>query len=120
HDTARQYLSLLVGGQTDIQKTLEVYREYAKLADRPGLPQHLYARLAAAFLDAGHISDGRKILAELIRRRPNPETVPALLLRLANALEREGMPARAEKYRQILRRRYPHSQEARLAEQRRR
>ncbi|MBS3808801.1 MAG: rhomboid family intramembrane serine protease [Desulfobacterales bacterium] len=114
-EAAQKYLSLLLSGQNDSDKIYRVYNEYAGLSGRSGLPDHMYARLAAVFLEAGKIEAGKKILVYLIRQRPNLESLPALLLRLVNALKKQNMNEKAEKYRQILCKRYPQSQEARIA-----
>jgi len=115
HVSARQYLSLLASGQPDVRQALATYREYAGLADRPGLPGSLYARLAAIFLEAGNIDEGKQIVVGLARRHPRLDALPALLLRLANALDKHGDRDKAEKYRNILCKHYPQSQEARMA-----
>jgi len=115
HDTARQYLSLLAGRQSGHQKTREVYQEYVNLAGRPNLPPQLNARLASVFLENGKVETGKKIIVNLARRQPELEALPALLLRLVHALEKQGMPEKARKYRAVLCKRYPHSQEARMA-----
>jgi len=115
HASARQYLGLLASGQPDVRQALAAYREYARLADRPGLPGSLYARLAAIFLEAGNIDEGKQIVVGLARRQPRLDALPALLLRLANALDKHGEMDKAEKYRKILCKRYPQSQEARMA-----
>ncbi len=119
HETARQYLSLLAGRQGEQTKARKVYREYVNLAGRPSLPPQLDARLAAVFLEDGQVDDGKKIIVNLARRQPDLEALPALLLRLVNALEKKGLAEKARKYRAILCNRYPHSQEARLAEKKR-
>lgn len=119
HETARQYLSLLAGRQGEHTKARNVYQEYVNLAGRPNLPPQLEARLAAVFLEDGQVDAGKKIIVNLARRQPDLEALPALLLRLVNALERQGLPEKARKYRAILCKRYPHSQEARLAEKKR-
>ncbi|MFP3979942.1 MAG: rhomboid family intramembrane serine protease [Desulfobacterales bacterium] len=115
HEAAGQYLSHLLAGPADHEKAFAVYREYEDLAGRPGLPDDLYARLASAFLETGQIEASKKILVPLARRNPGLDTIPALLLRLVHALEKQGMTEKAEKYRSILCKRYAHSQEARIA-----
>lgn len=115
HEAARQYLSHLLAGPADHEKACTVYREYEELAKGPGLPDDLYARLASAFLETGQIEAGKKILVPLARRNPGLDAIPALLLRLIHGLEKQGMPEKAQKYRNILCRRYAQSQEARIA-----
>jgi len=114
HETARQYLFLLTGRHSDHKKTYEVYKEYINLADRPTLPHQLYTRLAAVFLETGKIDAGKKIIVTLIRHRPTLEALPALLLRLVHALEKQEMSEKAQKYRTLLCQRYPNSQEVRM------
>jgi membrane associated rhomboid family serine protease len=115
HKAAAGLLASLVSRPPDFGKAREVYREYIRLAGRPELPAALMAKLAALFLEAGEVEDGKSIVVGLVRRQPRFESIPALLLRLANALEKKQMPEKAEKYRKILCRRYPHSQEAGIA-----
>lgn len=51
----------------------------------------------------------------LVRSRPGIKAVPALLLRLINTLKKYGMNEKAEKYKKILSKKYPGTQEAYIA-----
>ncbi|MBS3732301.1 MAG: rhomboid family intramembrane serine protease [Desulfobacterales bacterium] len=115
HEAAGKYLSHLLAGPADHEKACAVYREYEDLAKRTELRDDLYARLASAFLETGQIEAGKKILVPLARRNPALSAIPALLLRLVHGLEKQGMSEKAEKYRNILCRRYAQSQEAHIA-----
>ncbi|MCP4690376.1 MAG: rhomboid family intramembrane serine protease [Desulfobacterales bacterium] len=115
HETARKLLSLLSKSPGTHERAYEIYKEYLERGGRPKLSPDLYIHLSLAFAGRGHTTASRKILAMLIKNRPDLPGIPTALLKLAGAYREKGMPDRWRKFLKIIPARYPASPEAEIA-----
>lgn len=96
-------------------EALAVYQELVRRNAWPEQPERL-ASLASFLSRQEQWGELEKAVALIIRRAPGTPQIPALLLQLAHGLRRSGNDERGVLCLRLLAARYPHSQEAILAQ----
>ena len=96
-------------------EALAVYQELVRRNAWPERPERL-ASLASFLSRQEQWGELEKAVALIIRRAPGTPQIPALLLQLAHGLRRSGNDERGVLCLRLLAARYPHSQEAILAQ----
>jgi membrane associated rhomboid family serine protease/Tfp pilus assembly protein PilF len=114
HKTASTLLNLLTRSESNYDQAHRIYTQYVSAVHTPKLPSALYARLSLIFSSLGQSSEARKLIAVLLRHRPNQPMLPTALLKLARAHARAGEFAAQRSCLELIRRQYPQSSEARL------
>ena len=96
----------------------ETYLEYFQLA-KPSARLSLvqWQHLARRFCEDEFLPDAERIVSALLKRQEPDPKMPALLLRLARALERGGHREAAQRWRAVLEARFHDSEEASQARQ---
>ncbi len=112
--TARELLGRLIKDPGTQSEALEVYREYRCIPRRPPLPASLYLQIALALVARGRVDEAEKLLAALVRKRPDFPGISTALFKLAAACRERGRKDRWRRYRDIICARFPDSEEARM------
>jgi membrane associated rhomboid family serine protease len=117
--TAGHLISLLLKAPDTREEALRLYREYRDLPRRRPLQAALYLQLSTALSARGSVEDAEKILAVLIRKRPDFPGISTALFKLAAACRDRGLKDRWQRYRRVICARFPDSDEARVLRQQR-
>lgn len=115
HEVTRQLLIRLSGDKTLHRTAVKVFEEYTQRTHRPCLSANLYLRMIAVLSEMGHPEKAERIMAMILKQRPELPGIPAALLKLAEGFRRNGMGAKHQKCFMLLDRRYPDSTENRIA-----
>ncbi len=116
--TAGRLIALLLKNPATQKEALAIYGEYRDLPGRPPLPAALYLQITLAFIGRGRVDEAEKLLAALIRKRPDFPGISTALFKLAAACRDRGLKDRWQRYRRVLCTRFPESDEARMLRQR--
>lgn len=117
--TAGRLIFLLLKDPATQEEALRIYGEYRDLPRRPPLPAALYLQLSTALSARGFVEDAEKILAALIRKRPDFPGISTALFKLAAACRDRGLKDRWQRCRKVICARFPDSDEARMLRQQR-
>ncbi|MFH1981601.1 MAG: rhomboid family intramembrane serine protease [Pseudomonadota bacterium] len=112
HSTTVAYLKHLSQDMDQRDTLLKAYDYYISAVKAPKLPPGLFLGLCRAFTAKDRPIDAERILAMLLKHKPDMPGLPAACLRLAATWQRMGKTDRMERCRQILVRRFPQSPEA--------
>jgi len=112
HETAQQRLRLLLRNAADHPAAVTCYESYARLARRQILPIPLYLQIAGAMVTTGKIAGAEKIILAIVKKKPDTPGLPSSLIKLSQAFRQNGQEDRWERYRHLIRKRYPDSVEA--------
>lgn len=116
--TARELISRLLRDPGTQAEALDVYREYRRIPRRPPLPAGLYLQIALALIGRGRVDEAERLLAALVRQRPDFPGIATALFKLAAACRERGRKDRWRRYRDIICARFPDSEEARVLRRR--
>ena len=115
HEIARQLLVRLSADSALQANAAKIFEEYTSLTPRPCLSADLYLRMISVLSGLGHPEKAERIMAMLLRQKPDLPGIPAALLKLAEGFRRKGMAEKHQKCLLLLGRRYADSAEGRIA-----
>lgn len=115
HDITGKLLSRLTRDKTHHKTAAKIYNEYTQLTKRPGLSSDLYFKMIPILTGMGYPEKAERILAMIIKRRPDFPGIPSALLKLAAGYRQKGGDSKYQKYLQIITRKYPNSTESEIA-----
>jgi membrane associated rhomboid family serine protease len=115
HEIARQLLARLSGDSALQPNAAKIFEEYTSLNPCPCLSADLYLRMISVLSGLGHPEKAERIMAMLLRQKPDLPGIPAALLKLAEGFRRKGMAEKHQKCLLLLGRRYADSAEGRIA-----
>ncbi|MBT8491199.1 MAG: rhomboid family intramembrane serine protease, partial [Deltaproteobacteria bacterium] len=116
HKTASKLIMLLSRTRGAEERLCETYQEYSRLVEKSGLNVDLLLRLSFIFSTSGHIGNSEKIMDHVLLNFGTHPQVPVALLNVATENEKQGRHDESVHFLQILRDRYPQSQQAVMAE----
>ncbi len=116
HESAGRLLNRLQAGSND--EYLEVFEDYKGLAKVPRLSGEMLEKIGALYLARKRYMKAAPLLATVLKRAPENERLPGLLLQLAEGFRRRGQQKEAARYFTVLVERYPESRESREAARR--
>lgn len=112
HGTAKRLLGVLIRDAANPEKALGVYKTYVAVAGRPKLSIPLYLQMAGVMAASGDVEAAEKIVMAVFKRKPDAPSLPATLVKLAEAFRKEGRTNRWRRCRQLICRHFPDSVEA--------
>jgi membrane associated rhomboid family serine protease len=115
HDITRTLLSRLTREKTHYKTAVKIYNEYTQLTKRPRLSSDLYFKMISILTGLGYPEKAERILAMIIKRKPDFPGIPSALLKLATGYRQKGGNSKDQKYLQIITRNYPNSTECEIA-----
>ena len=115
HKIARQLLARLSGDSALQPNAAKIFEEYTSLNPCPCLSADLYLRMISVLSGSGHPEKAERIMAMLLRQKPDLPGIPAALLKLAEGFRRKGMAEKHQKCLLLLGKRYADSAEGRIA-----
>jgi membrane associated rhomboid family serine protease len=115
HEIAKRLLSILCCDNHDPETAFNTYKEYTDHALQPRLSAELYLRISFVCSATAHFDRSKRILAMLMKKKPDLPGIPTALLKLANCYRQKGMQDLWQKCLQVIYSRYPHSGEAQIA-----
>jgi len=115
HEIARQLLVRLSSESALHPTAGKVFEEYIRLTRSPCLSADLYLRMISVLAGLGVTERAERIMAMLLKQKPDLPGIPAALLKLAEGFRRKGMGAKHQKCLMLLGQRYPGSSESQIA-----
>jgi membrane associated rhomboid family serine protease len=115
HEIAHQLLVRLSSDGALHRTAGKIFVEYTKRTHRPCLSADLYLRMISVLSGLGHPEKAGRIMAMILKQRPELPGIPAALLKLAEGYRRSGMVEKHQKCLMLLGRRYPGSTENQIA-----
>jgi membrane associated rhomboid family serine protease len=115
HRTAAKLFHHLINDDHAYETLHKIYQEYRSTVKTIRLSPDLLIQIATVFSSHGHMEDSEKIMALLLKSRPEFQKLPTGILKLAQAYLGKGMRDKGRKCLMIIRQRYPESSEARIA-----
>lgn len=112
HQTTATYLKQLGGDLSQWDTVLSVYDKYVAAVKKPRLPLHLFLNVSRAMTAKNRPEDAERILAMLLRHKPDSPGLAAAFKRLMEVWEQAGKPERKERCRKVLMTRFPKSPDA--------
>lgn len=112
HAIAQRRLQLLLKKSDNHQAVIACYETYASLTRRPVLSVPLYLAIAGAMTAEGHLDTAEKIVLAVLRNKPEIPSLPAILIRLSRAFQRNGQLDQSQRYRNLVCQKYPDSVES--------
>ena len=114
HDSAKRLLGALLRDAADHPAALAAYETYSQRVRRPSLSIPTYLQIAGAMATSGKVEAAEKIVLAILKKRPDTPGLPSSLIKLSQAFQGCGQMDRWERYRRLVRKRYPDSVEAAL------
>ncbi len=115
HDITRTLLSRLTRENTHHKAAAKIFNEYTQLTKRPRLSSELYFKMISILTGLGYPEKAERILAMIIKQKPDFQGIPSALLKLATGYRQKGGNSKYQKYLQIITRKYPNSTESEIA-----
>jgi membrane associated rhomboid family serine protease len=115
HQIARQLLMRLSGDGALHRSAAKIFYEYTSISRRPCLSADLYLRMIAVLSGLGLPQKAERIMAMLLKQKPDMPGVPAALWKLADGFRKHGMGAKHQQCLMLLGTRYPDSTEGQIA-----
>ncbi len=115
HNTAARLLLQCMNDDQGYEALHKVYEEYRIISKKLRLSPDLLLQITATFSSHGHIDESERIIALLLKSRPEFQKLPTGILKLAQAYLKKGMKDKGKKCLAIIARKYPQSPEARIA-----
>ncbi len=115
HKTAAKLFLRLIKDDQACETLHKVYKEYRAISKRVRLSPDLLLQIASTFSSHGYIAESERMIALLLKSRPEFQKLPTGILKLAQAYLKKGMKDKGKKCLVIIRQRYPESSEARIA-----
>jgi len=117
HATSQKLLVHLCRRTEDHEEAHKIYQTYIKTARPPRLSATMYLTLSRIFCDIGKLDDAQRLVSLLVKKRPDLNEVPALLMKLAGFHGQKGNRKSRKACLSCICKTYPHSSEAQLAKQ---
>ena len=115
HDITRTLLNRLARDKSHHKTAAKVFNEYTQLTKRPSLSSDLYFKMISILTGLGYPEKAERILAIIIKQKPDFPGIPNALLKLATGYRQKGGNSKYLKYLQIISRKYPNSTESEIA-----
>ena len=115
HDITRKLLGCLTRDKRHHNTVAKIYNEYSQLTKHPRLSSDLYFKMISILSGLGYPEKAERILAIIIKRKPDFPGIPNALLKLATGYRQKGGASKHRKYLQIITRKYPESTECQIA-----
>ncbi|MBN1830602.1 MAG: rhomboid family intramembrane serine protease [Deltaproteobacteria bacterium] len=115
HITASRLFLRLIKDDQAYEKLHMVYKEYQAISKRLRLSPDLLLQLASTFSAHGYIEESERIIALLLKSRPEFQKLPTSILKLAQAYLKKGMKDKGKNCLAIIVRKYPQSPESLIA-----
>jgi membrane associated rhomboid family serine protease len=115
HETTRLLLSCLTRDRAHHKTAVKIFNEYVQLTKRPRLSSDLYFRMIPILTGLGYPEKAERILAMIIKRKPDFPGIPSALLKLATGYRQKGGSSKCQKYLQLITSKYPNSTECEIA-----
>lgn len=117
HQTSKKLLNTLCKNPETYTEAFKIYREYIHVARPARLGAALYLLMGRIFCDIGELKDAQRLVSLLVKKRPDLEGVPMLLLKLAQSHVKRGNAKARQACLQCICKQYPMSSEARVAKE---
>ncbi len=117
HATTRKLLDGLCRRSEDHQEAHKLYRTYIETAKPPRLSAAVYLMLCRIFCDIGKLDDAQRLISVLVKKRPDLNEIPAMLMKLAGFHDRSGNHKSRNACLTCICKQYPLSSEAQIAKQ---
>jgi len=115
HEITIKLLSCLTLENDNNDSAKKIFDEYTELAKRPRLSPKLYFKMIPILIGAGAPEKAERILAMLLKQKPDIPDIPTALLKLATGYRKKGINAKYQKCLKVLGSRYPNSTEGQIA-----
>jgi membrane associated rhomboid family serine protease len=115
HKTAAKLFHHLINDDQAYETLYRAYEEYRGISKRMRLSPDLLLQISSTFSSHGYIEESERIIALLLKSRPEFQKLPTGILKLAQAYLERGMKDKGKKCLAIIGRKYPQSPEARIA-----
>jgi membrane associated rhomboid family serine protease len=112
HQTTAVYLKRLSGDISQWNTVLSVYDRYLFAVKKPRLPLDLFLNVSRAMTAENRPADAERILAMLLKNKPDMPGLPAAFKRLVEVWDQAGKPERRDRCRKVIIARFPKSAEA--------
>lgn len=113
--TSQKLLDTLCKQEETYDEAHRVYRDYVRAARPPKLGIRMYLLLCRVFCEIGKLDDAQRLVSVLVKKRPELEEIPALLLKLAGLHAKSGNHQTRLACLNCVAKKYPMSSEARIA-----
>jgi len=122
HESTKKYIQLLLalsGHEPQlIGNQQRCFIEYLQLTQEElNLPTQLLAETAIRFCVAGFVENSEKILTLLLKKNPEEEKIPSLLLSLSKCHQKLGDSEKSNRYKKLLIQHFATSSEAQIVQQ---
>ncbi len=117
HATSQKLLEHLCRRSEDHEEAHKIYQTYIKTARPPRLSATMYLTLSRVFCDIGKLDDAQRLVSLLVKKRPELNEIPALLMKLAGFHGQKGNHELRKACLSCVCKKYPLSSEAQLAKQ---
>ena len=117
HASSQKLLDHLCRRPEDHERAHKVYQTYIKIARPPKLNANMYLTLCRVFCDIGKLDDAQRLASVLVKKRPDLNEVPSLLMKLAKFHGRKGNRKSRKACLSCVCKKYPLSSEAQIAKQ---
>ena len=114
HETARKLLDRLTTDRARHATASLVFEEYIRSVDHPCLSGDLYLRMIAVLAGTGCPEKAERIMAMLLKQKPNLPGIPQALAKLAEGYLRKGIMEKHQTCLVLLGKNYPESAEAQI------
>jgi TolA-binding protein len=115
HKTAARLLLQCINNDQDHETLHKIYKDYRSISKKMKLSPDLLLQIASILSSHGYIEESERIIALLLKNRPEIQKLPTGILKLAQAYLKKGMKDKGKKGLAIIVRKYPQSPEARIA-----
>jgi membrane associated rhomboid family serine protease len=115
HKTAARLLLQYINDNQGHETLHKIYRDYRNVSKGLRLSPDLLLQISSTFSSHGYLEESERILAFLLKSRPEFQKLPSGILKLAQAYIKKGMKDKGKKCLAIIVRKYPQSPEAQLA-----
>jgi len=115
HKTAARLLLQCINDDQGHETLHKMYEEYRGISKKLRLSPDLLLQITSTFSSHGYIEESERIIALLLKSRPEFQKLPTGILKLAQAYLEKGMKDKGKKCLAIIGRKYPQSPEARIA-----
>jgi membrane associated rhomboid family serine protease len=115
HKTAARLFLQLIKDDQAYETLHKTFKDYRGVSKRLRLSPELLFQIASIFSSHGHMQDSERIIALLLKSRPEFQKLPTGILKLAQAYLMKGMKDKGKKCLLIISQKYPESAESQIA-----
>jgi membrane associated rhomboid family serine protease len=115
HKTAARLFLRLIKDDQAYETLHNTFKEYRDISKKLRLSPDLLLQIASTFSSHGYIEESERMIALLLKSRPEFQKLPTGILKLAQAYLKKGMKDKGKKCLAIITRKYSQSPEARIA-----